>query len=285
VDPPIEIGVEARRVTMLGPDLWQVETGDEVLETASVAICNGAMSAPHIPTAAARLGPDVRQIHSSQYRRPEQIETSRVLVVGSASSGVQIGRLLAESGRFDELSMSVSRVVTRPDRILGGQTHRFLHRLGLFDVRTRSLLGRVMYSGLEAKGDPIMRPAPKDLARMFGFRLFGRVTDVDGRSVVFADGSRLATEDLTIVWCTGLRGDYGFIEFDQPRRVFDDGGRPIHVRGVVDAAPGLFFVGLRYQHTTASHDIYGVGADARYIADRIADRRAALVQTYIGERP
>jgi putative flavoprotein involved in K+ transport len=109
---------------------------------------------------------------------------------------------------------------------------------------------------------------------LFGFRLFGRVRDAGAGSIVFTDGSRLETEDLTIVWCTGFRGDYSFIEVGDHPGVFDDLGRPIHERGVVDAAPGLYFVGLRYQHISASHDLYGVGADAKYVADHLVARRS-----------
>ena len=53
--------------------------------------------------------------------------------------------------------------------------------------------------------------------------------------------------------------------------MFDKSGYPMHNRGVVGGAAGLYFVGLRYQYTVASHDIYGVGKDARYVADHIHD--------------
>ena len=45
---------------------------------------------------------------------------------------------------------------------------------------------------------------------------------------------------------------------------------------MVDAAPGLYFLGLPFQHTFASAVIGGVGKDARYIAEHIAERTTAL---------
>lgn len=117
-----------------------------------------------------------------------------------------------------------------------------------------------------------MRPGPRDLARLFDVRLYGRFAGAADGGLLFDDGRTLASDDLTIIWCTGFRGDYDLIDVNQRDTAFDSSGAPKHVRGVVDGAPGLFFVGLRYQHTVASHDIYGVGADARYVASKIGER-------------
>ena len=40
----------------------------------------------------------------------------------------------------------------------------------------------------------------------------------------------------------------------------------------MERAPGLYFLGLPFQHTFASAVIGGVGKDARYIAEQIAER-------------
>jgi putative flavoprotein involved in K+ transport len=135
-----------------------------------------------------------------------------------------------------------------------------------------SLLGKLMFSNLETRGDPIRRPTPKELARRWGVRLHDRFTGVRNNAVAFADGDTIPLEGLTIVWCTGLRGDYSFVKVRDRAASFDVVGNPLHRRGVASGAPGLFFMGLRYQHTVASHDIYGVPTDARFIAERIADR-------------
>lgn len=272
VDPPIRTGCDVKAVVELDKGGWLVHTQDVIYSASSVALCNGAMSNPSLPALASQTVELAPQLHSSEYRNPSQIQTRNVLIVGSASSGVQICRLLGESGRFDRISMAVSDVTTLPKRILGIQTHRLLHAFGLFDVRSRSLLGRLMFSSLETRGDPIMRPNPKGLAKRFGVDLYGRFVGAEEGAIVFADGRSIAADDLTILWCTGFKGDYGFIDVKQPEAVFDSSMSPIHARGVVDAAPGLYFVGLRYQHTVASHDIYGVGADARFVAGRIEQR-------------
>jgi putative flavoprotein involved in K+ transport len=271
-EPPLRTGVCVICVTQLGDDVWEVETENEVIEASAVIICVGAMSSPRLPASADLLPVSVPQLHSSAYRSPDQIATRSVLVVGAGSSGTQISRLLSQSGRFDRVHLSVSKVLVLPRSVMGIQVHRFIHYFRLFDVRTTSPLGRLMYSGLESRGDPIMPPDPGDLARVYGVKLHDRVAAADERGVIFSDGEKLTTDELTIIWCTGFRSEFSFVSPQDRPAAFDPAGRPIHRRGVVDGSPGLYFVGLRYQHTVASHDIYGVGADARYVADHVHGR-------------
>ncbi len=71
-----------------------------------------------------------------------------------------------------------------------------------------------------------------------------------------------------MVWATGFRPNFGWIELP----VFAEDGYPLQHRGVVESAPGLYFLGLPFQHTFASAVIGGVGKDARYIVEHIAER-------------
>jgi putative flavoprotein involved in K+ transport len=268
--PPLVAGSEVTRVAPCNDGRWIVETARESYRARAVAVCNGAMSVPRFPRSAADLPKSVPQLHSSQFKSPAEISTKQVLVVGTASSGVQIARLLCESMKFERVHVALSKVLTLPGKMLGVPIHRFIHRLGLFDVRTHSAIGRLLYSNLEGKGDPIMRPTPRDLSRKFGLALHGRFEGVAEGMIRFADGSALPTDDLTVVWCTGFRPDYRFVEVPDSKSAFLASGHPRHSRGVSDAAEGLYFVGLRYQHTVASHDIYGVAGDAEYVAKAIA---------------
>ena len=62
--------------------------------------------------------------------------------------------------------------------------------------------------------------------------------------------------------------------FDVPFEVGDD-GYPVQYRGVVDSAPGLYFVGLLFLHSFTSMLIYGTGRDAERVAKHIVSRRAS----------
>jgi hypothetical protein len=71
-----------------------------------------------------------------------------------------------------------------------------------------------------------------------------------------------------VIWATGYGYDFSLVILP----VTDGDGFPIQTRGVT-AFPGLFFVGLPWLHTAKSGLIYGLSEDARFIADRIAERR------------
>ena len=82
----------------------------------------------------------------------------------------------------------------------------------------------------------------------------------------FEDGQ--TAEVKNVIWCTGF--DPGFSWIDLP--VMDE-GKPVHERGVIDAVPGLYFVGLRFLYSQWSAQVHGVGRDAAWIADAIAADR------------
>jgi putative flavoprotein involved in K+ transport len=78
------------------------------------------------------------------------------------------------------------------------------------------------------------------------------------------------------VWATGFRSDFLWIGI---AGIKDERGHIIHRRGVTDS-PGLFFIGLTWQHTRGSALIGFVKDDAAFIAGRIDSHlanRAGLV--------
>jgi putative flavoprotein involved in K+ transport len=74
----------------------------------------------------------------------------------------------------------------------------------------------------------------------------------------------------TIIWATGYALDFSWLKLD----VFDEAGRPRHHRGV-SVEPGLYFLGLPWLSRRGSSFIWGVWQDAKYLAEHIAQRRAA----------
>jgi putative flavoprotein involved in K+ transport len=69
----------------------------------------------------------------------------------------------------------------------------------------------------------------------------------------------------TIIWATGFRPDYSWLQVP----VFDRKGRIVHDGGVV-SAPGMYVMGLPFLRRRKSTLIDGAGADARELADHLS---------------
>jgi putative flavoprotein involved in K+ transport len=74
-----------------------------------------------------------------------------------------------------------------------------------------------------------------------------------------------------VVWSTGFRRDDAWIRVP----VFDGRGYPTHRRGVT-SVPGLYFIGLPWQHTWGSGRFGGVADDAQYLVERVTERQAGV---------
>ena len=94
-----------------------------------------------------------------------------------------------------------------------------------------------------------------------------RVIAANTTTVTFADGTTITP--AAIVWATGYRSDYSFIDITGAT------GAPVHQRGV-SPVPGLYYLGLPWQHTRGSALLGFVGADATHIADHIAAAPATV---------
>jgi putative flavoprotein involved in K+ transport len=73
----------------------------------------------------------------------------------------------------------------------------------------------------------------------------------------------------SVVWCIGFGIDYSYIELP----IFDEAGYPNHDRGITPE-PGLYFLGLPWQHTWGSGRFSGVGRDAEHLANAITASHA-----------
>ena len=150
-----------------------------------------------------------------------------------------------------------SRQTPLPQRILARDLFWYLEATGLIRKTTDSRIGRRM-----SRRDTLIGSSPRRLRRRYGVRLHGRAAGAEGPTVRFDDGTQV--EVAGIVWATGFRVDHSWID----AQVFDSAGHVVHQRGVTDA-PGLYFLGLTWQHTRGSALLGWVKDDAEYIASRI----------------
>lgn len=71
----------------------------------------------------------------------------------------------------------------------------------------------------------------------------------------------------TVIWCTGYGVDFSWIDLP----VVDASGKPRHQAGVTEV-PGLYFLGMEWLTTIASHFLVGVGDDAGRLATLITGK-------------
>jgi putative flavoprotein involved in K+ transport len=242
-------------------DGFQIRTPAGTFQARQVVVATGPFQVPVVPPAAGRLNPSVTQLHSADYRNPQALPEGPVLVVGGGNSGFQIAEELAASRQVD-LSIG-ARAPRLPQRLLGRDLFWWLTRLGVMRVSVDSRLGR-----RASQREFVIGTSRRKLARA-GVRFRPRLVDAAGRTVRFADHRTLDVG--TVVWATGYRTDHSWIHV--PGVVAD--GRVRHRRGVTDV-PGLYFLGLSWQHTRGSALLGFVAADAAYLADRIAERHQVL---------
>jgi putative flavoprotein involved in K+ transport len=253
-DLPVELDSRVRSIRK-GDDGYLVELDDRSYDADQIVVATGPFQVPFVPGIADRLDADVAQLHSSAYRAPEHIPEGRVLVVGGGNTGFQIAEELSGS---HEVHLSIgSRQMPLPQRILGRDLFWYLDATGLIRKTTTTRIGRRM----EGR-DTLIGSSPRRLHRRHGVRLHGRAVDAAGAAVSFSDGTEL--EVRSVIWATGYRVDHSWI--DVP--VFDDDGRVVHRRGVTKS-PGLYFLGLSWQHTRGSALLGWVGDDAEHIAQEI----------------
>jgi putative flavoprotein involved in K+ transport len=257
---PVELNSPVRAVRRKNGG-YVVELDDRTYEAQQVVIATGPFQTPSVPRIAEELGDDVVQMHSTAYRSPESLPDGRVLVVGGGNTGFQIAQELSTS-RETHLAIG-SRQTPLPQRILGRDLFWYLDAMGLIRKTTASRIGRRM-SGR----DTLIGSTPRGLRKGHNVELHGRAVSVGGSIVRFADQTEI--DVVAVVWATGLRVDHSWVDLP----IFDDGGRLVHQRGVTEA-PGLYFLGLSWQHTRGSALLGWVKDDAGYIAEKVAAFRPA----------
>ena len=239
---------------------YVLRVGRSLLEADNVVVATGPFQRPRVPALAARLSPDIHQLHSSEYRNPFAPPDGPALVVGVGNSGAQIAIELA---RFRRVQLAGRETGHLPRRLLGRDVYDWVWPV-MRRLTLDTWLGRRVRERAR-RGDPLVGTPARALAAA-GVERVGRLTDVrDGRPV--CEGGE-PLDPRVVVWCTGFAPDYTWIRLP----VLDAEGRPRHRRGVATDSPGLYFVGLRFQHRVTSALLGGVGEDAAYVAEQVARR-------------
>ncbi len=268
-DLPVRLTTRVQTLDRRG-DGYVVTTDRGRYTCRNVVVATGTFGRhPRIPEVAAELDPSILQLHSSEYRRPSQINEGAVLVVGASHSGTDIAYELAESHPVILAGRDCGEIPPR----LGSPAFRLVFPVLLFAwnhvLTRRSPMRHKLMEELRGHGGPMLRVKRRDLLERGVERVTGRVEESRGGKPVVEGTPR---DVSTIVWATGFRQVFDWIRLP----ILGDDGWPNEERGVVADAPGLFFCGLCFQYSFSSMLITGAGRDAAFVADRVAARSRSL---------
>ncbi len=251
---PVELNSNVGRLTSDdGRFLFEVD--QRTIRADQVVVATGPFQAPYVPQLAERLAPEIFQTHSTGYHKPSDVPQGMVLVVGGGNTGFQIAKELAATHKV-YLSVG-SHQKPLPQRLLGRDLFWWLTKSRLLATTVESRLGRKLQHR-----DTLIGSSPRQLGRL-GVELKPRAAGASGRALQFADGSELEMD--AVLWSTGYRPNHSWIDLP----VFDAEGLVRHKRGVTHV-PGLYFLGLTWQHTRGSALLGWVKDDAEFIAPQIA---------------
>jgi putative flavoprotein involved in K+ transport len=242
---------------------YVLTAGDLRFEAENVVVASGSYRRPVVPAFADVLDPRILQLHSSDYREPSQLREGDVLVVGAGNSGADIALELSAGRRTILSGPDKGHVPVRIESRLAKIVTPVLWFIASRVLTVRTPIGRKIRPGALARGAPLIRVKPQDLAAA-GVERVARTADVRDGLPVLEDGRSL--DVANVIWCTGFRPDFSWIDLP----VFDGEGEPKYERGVVASEPGLYFVGLHFLYAFTSENVGGVGRDAGYLAKRIA---------------
>ena len=266
-DLPVRTGVRVRRLGRADGH-YVLDTDGGTLTADNVVVATGPFGrTPHVPPFAADLDPSILQLHSSEYRRPDQLATR---------PGARGGRLALRRRHRLRARGHAPRRALRARPGPAPAAHR---------EPGRALRG----AGAGVPGPAPAHPTHPDRPADDGRGPLPRRAAHPGA----ARGPRrprCRPPGGADVRCpgrpAGARGRHG------PRRRPTSSGAPAsgsastgstcrssartagreELRGVVDGCPGLFFCGLSFQSGFGSMVFFGVGRDAEYVARRIVER-------------
>ncbi|MDH4103890.1 MAG: NAD(P)/FAD-dependent oxidoreductase [Thermoleophilia bacterium] len=264
---PVRTGVHVRSLSREG-ERFVLTAGEQRIEAHNVVVATGVMQRPAVPEFASELDSGIRQLHSSEYQDPSQLQDGAVLVVGASHSGADIAFEVAGEHRTVLSGPSTGQF---PFSIESRRARAMLPVLKVLATRVLTMntpIGRKVRSEIRSHGGPLLRVRSADLAAAGVERVLARTVGVEDGMPVLDDGR--VVEAANVIWCIGFRPDYSWI--DLPLEYED--AFPRQSRGAVPSMPGLYFIGMLFLHSFSSMLVLGAGRDAKRIAESIVSRGA-----------
>jgi putative flavoprotein involved in K+ transport len=239
-------------------DGYEIITSKGTVYSDHVIVTTGTNPKAHIPSFASELDKKIVQIHSSNYKNPQQFPASDTLVVGAGTSGVEIAIELSESRHTMIAGRPTPHIPDFALRYAGIVYWWFIHHM----LTLRTPIGRKVRLKIMSGGAPLISVSIEDVKKAHVEHL-PRLMGTKNGLPQLEDGRILTV--ASIVWATGYRPDFSWIKFD----VSDKQGWPLTNRGVSEKFPGLYFVGMVFQYGLTSGLVGGVSRDAAFVVNHL----------------
>ena len=184
---PVRENADVSRVRRRA-DGFSLETPRGELDADNVVVAAGAYQVPTPGRLSRQLSERVLRLHTSEYRRPNQLPDGGVLIVGSGQSGCQIADELLRAGR--DVYVSVGLCPWLPRRYRGRELLHWLLETGIAEDSVTRLLSpaaRLACNPPVSGNDGGHDCHPRWLADR-GATLLGRVEAVEDEVVHLGDG-------------------------------------------------------------------------------------------------
>lgn len=211
---------------------YRVTTDQGEWECRSVVLASGACNVPSVPPVAQALPPGVRSLTAREYRRPEQLDSGGVLVVGASATGTQLAEEIHRSGR--EVTIAVGEHIRAPRTYRGRDIKWWMDVAGVLDDRYDEIddIGRARnVPSLQLAGSDDRRTVDLNRLTGMGVRMVGRLAGIANGKAQFSGSLRNQCElsDLKMnrlleridAWATqhGLDGEVAPPHRFEPTRV------------------------------------------------------------------
>ena len=227
--------------------------GGEAIETPAVVVATGMFDFPYAPELPGE--PSVEVIHARDWRNALATPGKRVVVVGGASSAIEIAEICAARGC--PVVLAARRVWIGPAKVLGVDP-----ALAVLPVLARTRPRKFCNGEVTVPG---VDRGFKALCKRNAILVRREPVRIDGARVSFADGAGTSAD--LVVLATGYRHAAPFLPPDLART---DSGSPRCEHAESVSHRGLFFVGVPCARSAASQYLYGIARDAAAVAERLA---------------
>ncbi|MBB6404202.1 NAD(P)/FAD-dependent oxidoreductase [Arthrobacter sp. AZCC_0090] len=193
IEAPVRTDMDVTRISTSDGG-FSVETSGGSWRARNVVLATGAYQEPKIPALAAGLPKSVLQLHTHDYRNPEQLPDGAVLIVGTGQSGGQIAEDLLAAGR--EVHLAVATCPEAPRRYRGHDIIYWILRAGIhgpeYGLNTLTV-GQLPSPAARFACNPLLSGTDgghtihlRELGRQ-GIRLHGHLEAADDGELTFTD--------------------------------------------------------------------------------------------------